>query len=279
MADTENTIVPGTPEYDAAMAAKAESVVINGQTGTQPEGGDPASTDQAGSQEKLLAGQFKTVEELEAAYKAALEGKKPEGDGTEGGDQKTAEGDQQVTEEEVKNASEDQAKDALKSVGLNMEEFSTEFNESGALSEASYKKLADAGIPKEMVDAYIEGQMAKAELAIEKITSVVGGRETYNRMIEWARVNLTADEIAAFDRTVTSGDLSVAQLASEGLYRRYTAAVGTNNRQISGSTNGQTTDVFQSTSQVTAAMRDPRYSTDPAYRQAVAEKIARSNIF
>lgn len=278
MADTENTIVPGTPEYDAAMISKSESVVINGQAGTQPEGGDPASTGQTGSEEKLLAGQFKTVEELEAAYQAALAGKKPEGEATDGDTQKT-EGNREVTEEEVKNATVDQAGETLKSVGLNMEDFSAEFSTSGELSENSYKKLADAGIPKEMVDAYIDGQMAKAELAVEKVTSVVGGRESYNRMIEWARVNLSSDEIAAFDRTVTSGDLSVAQLASEGLYRRYTSAVGTNNRQITGSTNGQVTDVFQSTAQVTAAMRDARYRNDPAYRQAIAEKISRSNIF
>lgn len=268
MADQVANPEPGSPEYNAQMEKAAENVVINGGLQNEPEG-------DAGS-EKLLAGKYKTVEELEAAFAALSEGKKPEGEG-EGG--QTDDNQENTENVDPKEATADQAKDALKEVGLDFNDFSNEFAANGSLSDDSYKKLESAGIPKEMVDAYIEGQQAKADLIVEKVTSVVGGRESYQKMIAWAQANMSAEDIAAYDRVATQGDVLTAQLAAEGLYRRYTAAVGTNNPFLSGSTNGQSHDLFQSTSQVTAAMRDPRYRTDPAYRKEVAEKIARSNVF
>ena len=38
------------------------------------------------------------------------------------------------------------------------------------------------------------------------------------------------------------------------------------------------TDAFESVSQVTDAMNDPRYETDPAYRKKVTDKLARSTV-
>ena len=37
-------------------------------------------------------------------------------------------------------------------------------------------------------------------------------------------------------------------------------------------------DVFKSQAQVVAAMSDPRYDNDPAYRQDLIEKLDRSDI-
>ena len=37
-------------------------------------------------------------------------------------------------------------------------------------------------------------------------------------------------------------------------------------------------DAYQSVSQVTDAMNDPRYEKDPSYRKKVADKLARSTV-
>ena len=37
-------------------------------------------------------------------------------------------------------------------------------------------------------------------------------------------------------------------------------------------------DTFRSQAEVVAAMQDPRYDNDPAYRQDVFQKLERSNI-
>lgn len=273
-----NSPVPGSPEYNAQMSQLGDNVTINSGNAVPTKGGDPASTTSGGEfdgvknegGEKLFAGKFKTVEELEAAFQQL----QSQGE-TKGAAEESPKNDNQP---DPAQATQDDAKQALQNVGLNFDEFSNEFAASGVLSEASYKKLADAGIPKEVVDAYIEGQQAKADLVVEKVVSTVGGLDTYSKMIEWATANLSAEEINAYNKVATQGDLYTAKLAAEGLYRRYTQAVGTNNRFITGSTNNVSTDVFHSTAQITEAMRDPRYRSDPAYRRAVAEKLARSNV-
>lgn len=278
-----NSPVPGSPEYNTQMSQLGENVTINSGNAVPTKGGDPASTTSGGEfdglnkdngGEKLLAGKFKTVEELEAAFQQL----QAQGETKGATEENPQDQNQEQNQADPAKATEADAKEALQNVGLNFDEFSNEFANSGTLSEASYKKLADAGIPKEVVDAYIEGQQAKADLVVEKVVSSVGGMETYSKMIEWAKANLSAEEIAAYDKVATQGDPYTAQLAAEGLYRRYTNAVGTNNRFITGSTNNVATDVFHSTAQITQAMRDPRYRSDPAYRREVAEKLARSNI-
>jgi len=40
----------------------------------------------------------------------------------------------------------------------------------------------------------------------------------------------------------------------------------------------RTLDSFRSQAELVAAMRDPRYESDPAYQQDVYEKLERSNV-
>jgi hypothetical protein len=47
---------------------------------------------------------------------------------------------------------------------------------------------------------------------------------------------------------------------------------------LSGKAAAQTGDVFRSQAEVVAAMGDPRYDRDPAYRQDVFDKLDRSNV-
>ena len=45
---------------------------------------------------------------------------------------------------------------------------------------------------------------------------------------------------------------------------------------INGDSIETASDIFESSAQVIEAMNDKRYQTDPAYRKAVEDKIARS---
>lgn len=276
-------VVPGSDEYNQQMSAVAENVTINSGnahpqgTGEAPQG----ELEGLNTGEKLLAGKYKTVEELEAAFNALQAGKTEEAtkDEPNGETEGTTEETTEVSEEQVLNATESDAQEVLQSKGLDLSAFSKEYDAEGGLSDESYQKLAEAGIPKEMVDVYIAGREAVVQKTIDNITGVVGGMDNYKSMINWAQNNLTSEEIAAYDRMVVEGDSFAAQLAVEGLHKRYTAANGTNNRHYSGSVSSAQADAFLSTAQVTQAMSDPRYKSDPAYRREVAEKLARSGIF
>jgi len=77
---------------------------------------------------------------------------------------------------------------------------------------------------------------------------------------------------------VESGNLQAIQLAVAGLRAEYENAVGYEGRLLTGKAATQTADVFRSQAEVVRAMNDPRYDSDPAYRQDVFDKLERSSI-
>jgi len=68
--------------------------------------------------------------------------------------------------------------------------------------------------------------------------------------------------------------------AVNGLASRYNGANSSNEPQLYSGTGGQVSgNRFNSTQELSKAMSDPRYKTDPAFRQQVTEQLARSDIF
>ncbi len=158
--------------------------------------------------------------------------------------------------------------------------YSQELQKDGKLSDQSYTELAKAGYPKVMVDAYVKGVQADQAAAVSQaaeMKKIAGGDDGYAAMVGWAASALSQSEIAAFDATVSSGSPDQIKLAVEALHNRYTKAVGTDPKLIGGRQGAPVSgDVFESHAQVSQAMRDPRYKSDPAYRAKVAEKLKRS---
>ena len=58
---------------------------------------------------------------------------------------------------------------------------------------------------------------------------------------------------------------------------RYTDAVGFEGTTLQGKA-ATSQDVFRSQAELVAAMNDPRYDRDPAYRQDIYNKLDRSNL-
>ena len=97
-------------------------------------------------------------------------------------------------------------------------------------------------------------------------------------MLRWGADNLSPDEIAMFDNVVATGDVNACYFAIQALNRRFTEAVGDEKELLTGRGSRDTMDVFRSQAEVIEAMKDPKYDTDPAYRNDVFEKLGRSNI-
>lgn len=174
------------------------------------------------------------------------------------------------------------AEDALKDKGLDITEFEAEFTARGELSAESYQKLLDKGIPRALVDSYIAGQKALVDSFVQDIHAIAGGPDAYADMVAWARQSLSPAEIAAFDRIANAGQKDMLELAVTGLAARWKAAEGSRPELVRGKATagrGGSPDVFESPQQVVEAMRDKRYGKDPAYTQAIADKMARSNVF
>ena len=164
--------------------------------------------------------------------------------------------------------------------GLDFNVFQQEYEENGELSQEAYDALSKAGFPKTLVDTWIQGQEALQGDLNNEVFQSVGGENNYLSMLEWAKDNLPENDISAFNTSVETGDRNLVKFAVQGLYARYRSEVGGQEPQLTqGSASQSSGGSFQSAAELTAAMRDPRYSNDPAYRQSVANKLARSSVF
>jgi len=179
--------------------------------------------------------------------------------------------------EETESTPTEDAKEAVESVGLNFESMSEEYMENGELSSDTYAELESKGIPKNIVDAYIQGQQSIANNVKGDIFNSVGGEENYTQMTEWAADNMNQAEKDAFNLAVNSGDMAQAKLAVEALNARYKNMVGVEPNLVGGRPS-ESVDTYQSWAQVTTDMKKPAYSKDPAFRATVEKKLGRSKL-
>ena len=168
--------------------------------------------------------------------------------------------------------------DASAQSGLNLDAYAKEYADTGALSDESIAKLTASGIPEPIIRNYLDGIGALSERQSQQIYGLVGGETQYNSMLEWASENLDEGEIDAFNSIMEQGNTPTMQMAVRGLQARYTQTVGQPSKLIQGDTTGPSGGAFRSIAEVTAAMQDPRYSKDPAYRREVENRLKTSNI-
>lgn len=110
------------------------------------------------------------------------------------------------------------------------------------------------------------------------IMESIGGQDAFESVQTWARENLDAGELEAYNREVNSGDYYRARNALQSLYFAFKENSGYEPDLIGGKLSGNSSDVFRSSQEVMAAMNDPRYLQDPAYTQDVQDKLLRSDV-
>ena len=127
-----------------------------------------------------------------------------------------------------------------------------------------------------------QGEGQQTEVATEEdvtqIQDSIGGSEEYQNMIQWASENLSEQEINLYDAAMDRGDPLTMFFAAQALNSRYQDAIGYDGEVLTGTAPRNTSNAFRSQAELIAAMSDPRYDKDPAYRQDIADKLAVSNI-
>ena len=230
----------------------------------------------------LYAGKFKTVEDLANSYKE-LEGKL-------GATETTEEETEEVTEE---NESEtnyhdiygDGLAEVLDEVGIDPEDITNRFLETGNINDDDYTKLQEGGFSKQVIDTYLDGIRSQGNVAeiakgeISDIQQIAGGEQGYEQMRSWANENLSKDEIVAFDNLTATGSAPAIKLAVQGLYSQYSNAMGIEPDLVSGRPSSNGLAPYRSAAEVTAAMSDPRYGRDMTYTGTVQEKLRESDVF
>ena len=159
-------------------------------------------------------------------------------------------------------------------------EATAEFTETGRLSDETFLNLEKAGIPREFVEAYIQGQEAISTPSATEIQNSIGGSGNYEAMAEWAGENLSDGDLDAYNDIVERGTVEQARVAVKGMYAQFLAAGGKAPNLVQGTTSGESgAKAFGSAASMVEAMQDPRYKNDPAYRAQIEKRIAVSNAF
>jgi len=234
----------------------------------------------AEQQGELLAGKYKNAEELEQAY-ISLQKKL--------GKEETEETDYEETDEGYaeEEGSDEEVSPNAPAVSLITDASDEYYANNGELSEETISKFSEMS-SQDLVNAYLEiqannpqAQTQAVEMSDAQVNSIqnsAGGEANYNRIVDWAASNLPEAQIDAFDSVVDTGNPAAIGIAFQGLQSRYEEANGYEGRMLQGKPAGNSGQVFRSQAELVAAMGDPRYENDPAYRADVVQKLELSDL-
>jgi hypothetical protein len=221
-------------------------------------------------EEQLLAGKYKNAQDLEKAYTELQKKLGESDDSKESAEEESSEPEEQSDQPEESDADPDF-----------LEKLWKESNDE--YSEETLEKLKGMD-PTDLAQMYLDYRQSQVEVKpladedVDILYNSVGGEETYQEMLQWAGGNLDSDMQALFDGVMEAGDPASCFFAVQALNAMYTDAKGVDSNLITGKSPKATKDVFRSQAEVVRAMNDPRYETDPAYRQDVFAKLENSDI-
>ena len=169
-------------------------------------------------------------------------------------------------------------KNDLAKHNIDFDALGEEYQKNGELSKESIDKLEKAGYPKAMVDAYLDGLQATTEKFVNRIYSMAGGKENYEKIIGFIKTQ-PESVVNAYNATITQGNLNQIELALNGIKAQMNTAYGTSNPTLMGGAATSTADGYTSMEQMTKDMADPRYQVDPKFTRSVMMKIKNATIF
>ena len=136
--------------------------------------------------------------------------------------------------------------------------------------------------PEEVLENQEEEEESSKEVLSEEqadqLFEMVGGKQAYKSMIDWAGESLSKEEVKMYDSVMADGNPNSIFFAVQALYGKYTDSVGKEGQLLTGKGSNQKNDTFRSQAELVKAMSDPRYDKDPAYRSDIMRKLENSDI-
>ena len=261
-----------TPDLQELLAPGQESIANEfleeleqgqGQP-SEPHPLDHALEGMQGEQpEQLLAGKFKTPQELEKAYLEAQKligqrGQQPPADEPAG---PTPE---QYTPELGKQLYGDTVSSAIEAAAINPLEMAEKVYAGQDVSSYVDALVEKGGLPRDLVQTYLEGvrpaavapapaagQLSEADVA--EIKAAVGGDQEFARISQWAVGNLGPQDLADYNAVVDSGNKEAARFALRAIKSMAQGGTASEPQLIGGGTAARS-DVFDSSQQAIDAL-------------------------
>lgn len=157
----------------------------------------------------------------------------------------------------------------------------------GRVSEQTYARFQQFGIPREAVDAQVHAVRAQQESVQNSVYAAAGGKDTFETIHAWGRVNDPA-RVQALQNALNSSDAAYREYVVKSLADAYQAANGTSGRLLNSVPNapanssGNGSQPFQSLNEYLTAIKDPRWGlmegdrskVDHSYRREMADRLA-----
>jgi hypothetical protein len=264
---------PGSPEYDAAMAAtfrESQGAVdegllarFEGKTGDEQVAA-PAAEPKVRPEnipEKFWdaeTGQVRVDDLLKSYTELETKGSKP------------AEAQAETPPAE--------AAAAVEAAGLNWDSLGDKINTKGELDASDYEALAKVGVPKEVAERYIELVQGERAAATRAAYDYAGGEQAAAELLDWAAKSLKPEQIAGYNQMLASPNWQVALDTLKTLKGRTSPTAGEPNLTHTpgvGGSPGQTG--YRTQDDMQADMANPLYfqmtPQGAAYRATVQEKV------
>ena len=260
-------------------------------------------------QENLLAGKYKTTEDLESAYKELEKklGDKDKGLERESSSEETTEPepekeglskedfyteDGSVNYDTANEVYGEQISNLFKANEIDPIKMNEHFMENeGTLTDEMYENLNKAGLSKSLVDSYLQGVRQEAgynqsqpdeaapilnDQEISEVKAIAGGDNGYEALMNWASDNMSEADAKNFDEVVETGNKAAVSFAVKALMGQYEDAQGRDSNLITGKQSP--TPTYRSMAEVVRAMNNPLYDQDESYRDDVRRKLEVSNL-
>ena len=250
----------------------AETLTVDTSPDTEVLTADEQDSLQVGEalqeqQENLLAGKYKDAQELEKAY---IELQSKLGESKEEDSEPTQDLEVEKEPEEVDESPDSSFLDRL------WDEAQDKVSDE-TLQELS--KMSPQDIAKMHLEYRSQNQQPQiSDKQVSQLKGIVGGEKEYDTMVNWAKNNISKQDIDMYDSVMEKGDPAACFFAIQALKGRYEDASGVEGTMLTGKAPSNRGDQFKSQAQVVEAMSDPKYDNDPAYRREVMDKLERSNI-
>ena len=252
-------------EQTMTMEEPQNSEVLNSEEQDSLQVGEQMEAEQ----NPLYAGKYKDPKDLEKAY-SELErklGEKSEPDSPK------EESNNEPPKQESKPS--DNLLDQLWEQGNNNTLTPETFDKLSKMNPVDVAKLA---MQQRQAFEQASSNREFSDQDVQQIHGLVGGSDNYNNMMSWATQNIPEQEVNMYDAVMDLGNPLAAYFAVQSLALKYHHAAGKAGQMITGKAPKSTGDKFNSQAEMVKAMEDPRYNDDPAYREAIMEKLQRSDI-
>ena len=217
----------------------------------------------------LIGGKFKNQEDLLKAYQELEK-------------QRSQEAPEDTSEGDTEDESESTETDSEETTETNpvLSKAADEYQDSGQLSEESIDELSKMD-SKDLIKAYVDFYTKTAQArdlqndSVSEIHNIAGGKEEYAEMVQWAADNLDRSEADSFNTIANSGNVQAIKFAVEALNNRYKEAVGYEAPLVTGGkSGGDGVQPYRSQAELARDIADPKYASDPAFRQDIEERLA-----